>query len=110
MAATVANVESNPIGGPGGVWKYAEVTLDSAYSTGGETINATDFGFKFFKAIFVAHNEDGYIIQFIQSTDKTTALVKVWIGANATTSASVNVEVNTRDLSAVVIPVLVRGI
>ena len=111
MAATVANVEHNVLGGgPGGRWAYAEVTLDSAYATGGEGVTAASLGFAFFKAVFVAHNEDGYIIQASLDSAKTTVTFKVWIGSAATTSASVNMEVNTRDLSAVVIPVLIRGI
>lgn len=110
MAASVANVESNPIGGPGGVWKYAEITLDSSYAALGETINAADFGFKFFKAIFIAHQEDGYSIQAVQSSDKTTALIKVWVWGNASTSAATPFDSSAKDLSAMVIPVLVRGI
>lgn len=111
MAATVANTEYNVIGaGPGGKWVYSEITLDSAYAVGGETVSAAAFGLARFKAIFVAFNEDGYIIKVALNTAKDTATITVYVTGNATTSAATAVESSVRDLGSVVIPVLIRGV
>lgn len=110
MAATVANVENLGFAGAGGPWKYAEITLDSAYLPGGEVVNAADLGFKTLKAVFFAGSVGGYSLAGTLSTDKTQLTIKVYIGANATTSASVLVESNARDLSLIVIPCLIRGV
>jgi len=110
MAATAANTEDLGFGGVGGRWLYSEITLDNAYAVGGEAISAATFGLQFFKAVFVADNEDGYIIDLSLNAAKTTLTVSVYVSGNATTSAATMVESSVRDLSAVVIPVLIRGI
>lgn len=111
MAATIGAVEYGVLGaGPGGKWVYAEITMDSAYASAGETVNARDFGLQFFKAIFTAFSEDGYITSVVLSSDKTSALIKVWVTINTTTSQASPTDASVRDLSNMVIPVLVRGI
>ena len=115
MAATATNVENLGMAGIGGKFLYADITLDSAYAVAGETITAATFGLTSFKAVWIAENEDGYILQGTLSTStggKTndTYTIKVYVTGNATTSAATPVESSIRDLSAVVIPVLIRGI
>ena len=110
MAATVGAVEYGVMGGgPGGKWVYAEVTLDSAYAVGGESVNASDFGLATIKAVFVAHNEDGYSIQANIASGGGSVAFKVWVWGNASTSAATPFESSVKNLSAAVIPVLVRG-
>lgn len=110
MAATAANTEYLGIGGPGGKWLYSEITLDSAYAVGGETITAATFGLQFFKAVFVADNEDGFMYDLSLNAAKTILTIKVWVFGSASTSAAQPYEGKIQDLSAVVLPVLIRGI
>ena len=115
MAATASNVVNLGMGGVGGKFLAANITLDSAYAVAGETITAATFGLAFFNGVWIAENEDGYIIQASLSTStggKTndTLTIKIYVTGNATTSAATMVESSIRDLSAVVIPVLIWGI
>ena len=111
MAATLTNVEYNVLGaGPGGKWIYADVTLDSAYAVGGESVTNTTLGLKIIKAVFVADNEDGFLIDANIAADKTSVTFKVWVFGSASTSAAQPYESKVQDLSAVTFGVLVRGI
>lgn len=89
---------------------YTEVTLDSAYASGGETVTADQFGLRTIKAIFPADAE-GYVVEPVKSTDSTW-LLKVFVShtpdTNSATAAPLESSVG-RDLSAVTIPLLVFG-
>lgn len=105
MAATIANQHTIFRGSR--TVKYAEVTLDSAYASGGEAINAADFGFAQILGVFCGGTPAGYSTEITKSTD-TQFLVKVYAFSN-TTNTVVGQIVTGKDLSAVTIPVLVIG-
>ncbi len=86
---------------------YAEITLDSAYASGGEEIEASLFGFKAIDGIFPAGNTSGYVFEFTKS-DFNTFLCKVYSFSN-TTNTVLGAIVTGKDLSAVTIPVLIVG-
>lgn len=103
MAITIANQEI--------VWRgartirYAELTMDSSYLTGGESINAADFGLSVILGVFPSHAE-GYVIEMVRSSD-TAWLVKFYAySSNSNTTIEM---VSAKNLSAVTIPVLVVG-
>jgi hypothetical protein len=113
MAITLANTEYGVMGGgPGGKWIYTEATFDSSYAAGGETFTAAQLGCIYFKAIFIARSEDGYILDSTLSSDKKTVTLRAWVAANVTTSASVHA-VDTaagKSLASVVVPLLIRAV
>lgn len=110
MAATVANVENLGMAGPGGRWLYGEITLDSAYAVGGESVSAALFGLSFIKSVFIGSCNDGYIPDITVPAGGATMSVKVWVFGNASVSVAQPIESSIKDLSAVVLPVLVRGL
>ena len=85
---------------------YSEITMDSSYTTSGETINASDFGLKEILAIFPAAAK-GYTVEAVKSTD-AVFLMKVYSFSTNTNTVGAEM-VSAKDLSAVVIPVLVVG-
>lgn len=86
---------------------YAEVTMDSSYASGGEAVNAADFGFSQILGMFTAGNTAGYMFECTKSTD-TQFLIKVYSFSN-TTNTVVGQIVTGKDLSAVTIPLLIVG-
>lgn len=111
MAATVANTEYGVMGGgPGGKWLYTEVTLDSAYAVGGEAVTAAALGLSQIKAVFIADNEDGYSLQATIAAGGASVTFKVWVFGNSSQSAATPFDSSVRDLSAVVIKCLIRGL
>jgi hypothetical protein len=104
MAATFANTDIISRG----KWNlvYTEMTLDSSYATSGEAIAAAEFGMKVIKGIW-ASGADGYTIDPVRSSD-TAWLLKVF-GETATTNTVAAEMVSGKDLSSVVIPLLVLG-
>jgi len=108
MAATYANTEYIFRGSR--TFVYTEVTLDSSYAAGGESIAANQIGLGTIKAIWPSHAE-GYIIEPVKSTD-TTWLLKVYVANTPDTNSATATPLQSstgRDLSAVVIPLLVVG-
>jgi hypothetical protein len=85
---------------------YVEITLDSAYASGGEDIAASDFGFKMIKGIWPSHAE-GYIVEPAR-TDDDSWLLKVYSFSTSTNTVGGAI-VTGKDLSAVTIPCLVLG-
>lgn len=112
MAATVANVEYGVMGGgPGGKWVYGEITLDSAYASGGENVLASSFGLAIVKAVFVSGTVGGENINVTITAGGGSVNVRVYSTGSTTTSISVITDrAIGADLSAIVIPVLVRGV
>jgi hypothetical protein len=89
---------------------YTEITLDSSYLAGGETVTADQFGLSNIKAIFPSHAK-GYVVEPVKSTDSTW-LIKVYVSSTPDTNSAVAAPQQSstaRDLSAVVIPVLIFG-
>jgi len=89
---------------------YTEITLDSSYAAGGEEITADQLGLRTIKAIWPSHAE-GYIIEPVKSTD-TTWLLKVYVANTPDTNSATATPLQSsvgRDLSTVVVPILVFG-
>lgn len=86
---------------------YAEVTLDSSYASGGESVAAADFGMTQILGMFPAGNTAGYVFECTRSTD-ISFLIKVYSFSN-TTNTVVGQIVTGKDLSAVTIPLLIVG-
>lgn len=86
---------------------YAEITLDSSYASGGEAVNAADFGFTSILGMFPAGNTAGYVFECTKST-YSQFLVKVYSFSN-TTNTVVGEIVTGKSLSTVVIPILIVG-
>lgn len=105
MAATVANQEIVSRGTY--TMKYAEITLDSAYLTDGEAIEAATFGFAVIKLIIIQDDPAGYTIESVR-TDDDSWKIKVYSFSNTTNTVLGNI-VSGKDLSAVTIRCLVVG-
>lgn len=89
---------------------YSEITLDSSYASGGETVTADQFGLRTIKAIIPAHAE-GYVVEPVKSTDSTW-LLKVYVSHTPDTNSATAAPLQSstaRDLSTVTVPVLVFG-
>lgn len=104
MAVTYANGEIVSRGKF--ILYYTEITLDSSYASGGESIAASDFGFAFIKGIWPASAE-GYTVEAVRSSD-TAWLMKVYAFSNSTNTVLGNI-VTGKDLSDITIPCLVLG-
>ena len=106
MAITVASV-TNVFDGPKRI-RFAQITLDSSYATGGETIAAGDLGLQKIDAVFMSGGDDGYVTQW----DETNLKFLAYANATSTTTNPVQAlsEVASgQDLSAVVFWALVVG-
>lgn len=84
---------------------YVEITLDSSYTTAGETISATDFGFGVIKGIWPTMGA-GYTFEAVRSSDTAWLLKSYASGANTNTATEL---VSGKDLSAVTCRALVLG-
>lgn len=108
MAVSYANTDIIFRGGR--TFIYSEVTLDSSYAASGETITADQFGLRTIKAIWPSHAK-GYIVEPVKSTDSTW-LLKVYVSHTPDTNSATAAPLQSstaRDLSAVVIPLLIVG-
>lgn len=89
---------------------YTEITLDSSYASGGETITADQLGLSTIRAIFSSHAE-GFAVEPVKSTDSTW-LLKVYVSSTPDTNSATATPLLSsvgRDLSAVTVPILVFG-
>lgn len=108
MAVTITNREIISRGSY--TLYYADITLDSSYASGGESVNAADFGFKIIKGIWPSHAE-GFLVEPVRSSD-TAWLLKVYTALTPDTNSALSTpgESSTgRDLSTVTIPCLILG-
>ena len=96
MALTFENVSTLERGA--WTWVYAEVGGDSAYATGGETVNASDFGLTHLRTVIVTASTSG-VRGVYQRTDDDSGTLVVYVTGNATTSAALPVESSVRNLS-----------
>lgn len=90
-----------------GTWTlyYVEITLDSAYLTGGEAIAAADFGFSVIKGIWPSHAE-GFHVEPVR-TDDDSWLMKLYSNSASTNTA---IEISSGvDRSGIMIPCLILG-
>ena len=84
---------------------YVEITLDSAYATGGETLNASDFGMTVIQSI-TPQSAEGFVVEPARSSDSVWTL-KLYAWSNTTNTA---IEMASGvDRSGITIPVVVRG-
>lgn len=110
MALSFANVERLTRGGGTVDLVYAEITGDSAYAIGGETINATDLGLSYIKTMWVTRSTSGFFgAQYKRTNDQGGTLIVYVTGDPSTNSAAVPLESSIRDLSSEVFYVLALG-
>ena len=105
MAVTIANNEIISRGRY--TFMYSEITLDSAYASGGEAVEASDFGYTVIKGIWIADDPAGYTVE-ASRTDDDSWLLKVYSFSNTTNTVLGGI-VTGKDLSAVTIRCLVLG-
>ncbi len=87
---------------------YAELVLDSAYTTGGETCNASSLGLTFLKGLVVMSATSGWRAMY-KRTDDQGGTIQVWATSSASTSAGTPVEAAVQDLSTITLWVLAVG-
>lgn len=87
---------------------YAEITGDSAYLPGGETVNASDFGFSQIKGLIVMSATSGWRGMYKRTNDQSGTL-QVWATATTTESSGTPVDASVRDLSSITFYCLVIG-
>lgn len=109
MANTVASV-TTVFDGPVRI-RYATVTMDNSYATGGEVLTAAQFGLQSLDAVFLAGNSNGVALGLDSTGVKITAF-----GTNTTTATQTSTVFlglaqipNAIDLSGQIIKVLVVG-
>lgn len=89
---------------------YTVATFDSSYASGGETINATDFGLSQILAV-IPNATAGYNVQYTR-TDDTSGTLKVFASFTPDTSSAVAAPIDSsigRNLSAVTASLVVIG-
>lgn len=95
-----------------GTWNqyYVQITLDSSYPSGGESISAADFGMTAILDI-MPFSADGYVVEFVRSTDSAW-LLKVWPSSTPDTNSALAAPAESsvgRNFSTVVVNALVIG-
>lgn len=89
---------------------YADATFDNSYASGGETINASDFGLAQILTIHAASKE-GYNVRYVKTND-TTGSLKVFASftpdTNSATAAPIDSAV-ARDYSTVTAALVIYG-
>lgn len=87
------------------VMKVVQVTFDSSYAAGGESLTATDVGFASIVAVF-AGSASGYVFSYDTANQKLLAYRGDWDNAADAPLAEV---ANAVDLSAVTVRALIVG-
>ena len=87
---------------------YAELVGDSAYTVGGETVNASDLGLTYLKGLTVMSSTSGWRAMYKRTNDQGGTL-QVFSGGSSTTSAGTPVEAAVQDLSTITFYVLAVG-
>lgn len=90
--------------------KYSEVTFDSSYASGGETVNASDFGFATLLAVIPTATA-GYNVVYTKTNDGSGVL-RVFASSTPSTNSATAAPLESsvaRDLSAVVASLIVIG-
>ena len=89
---------------------YADVTFDNSYASGGETVNASDFGLYKLLAVLPTSKE-GWNVRYVKTND-TTGTLKAFASytpdTNSATSAPLDSSVG-RDLSTVTAALIIYG-
>lgn len=89
---------------------YADATFDSSYASGGETINASDFGLYRLLAVHPSSKE-GYNVRYVKTND-TTGVLKVFASFTPDTSSAVAAPIDSsvgRDYSTVTAALIIYG-
>ena len=90
--------------------KYSEVTFDSSYASGGETVSASDFGFSQILAVIPTASA-GYNVQYTK-TDDGSGTLKVFASSNPSTNSATAVPLDSsigRNYSSVSASLIVIG-
>ena len=89
---------------------YVELTFDSSYAAGGETVNATDFGLTTILGVIPIITA-GYDVTY-KKTTAATGTFQMFASLTPDTNSAVSAPVESsagRDLSALTIPCIVVG-
>ena len=118
MALSISTSSSGaefPKGVPGDLqYRIVEVTFDSSYATGGESLAASDLGLDKIEFVAIGNVEDtsGTDYAYFALYDYANSKIKVYNGdaSNTTTDLSSTIEVgDTEDLSNVSVRIMVYG-
>ena len=89
---------------------YTQATFDSSYASGGETVNATDFGLARILTVH-AGSKEGYTVRYVK-TDDTSGTLAVFASltpdTNSATAAPLASSVG-RNLSSVTADLIIYG-
>ena len=89
---------------------YSVATFDNSYNSGGETINATDFGLAQILAV-IPNATAGYNVQYTRTND-TTGTLKIFASQTPDTNSAVAVPQDSsvgRDYSTVTAALVIIG-
>ena len=118
MALSISTSSSGaefPKGVPGNLqYRIVEVTFDSSYATGGESLTADDIGLDKIEFVSIGNVEDasGTDVAFFALYDYSNSKIKVYNGdaSNTSTDLTSTIEVaNAADLSNVSVRIMVYG-
>lgn len=104
MAVAVSNITRSIQGNRRVV--YADVTFDSSYPTGGESLTAANLGLSSKIDFLTAQSTGGYTFEFIHST----SLLKVFVEEAAAAGGPLLELANATDISTVVTRVKAEGV